>query len=45
MMAIVGLGIRVWSEAWNLGFRHVILIVIGVYDALDDTEHIEGAAR
>ena len=38
-------GIRAWLEAWNLGFRHVILIVIGVDEALDDAEQIEGAAR
>ena len=34
MMAIVGLGIRVRLESRNLGLRHVILIVIGVGDAL-----------
>lgn len=34
MMAIVGLGIRVRLETWNLGFRHVILIVIGVVGAV-----------
>ena len=34
MMAIVGLEIRVRLESRNLGLRHVILIVIGVGDAL-----------
>jgi disulfide bond formation protein DsbB len=33
IMAIVGLGIRVRVETRNLGFRHVILIVIGVVGA------------
>ncbi len=34
MMAIAGLAIRVRLETRNLGFRYVILIVIGVGDAL-----------
>ena len=34
MMALVGLRIRVRLETWNLGLRHVILIVIGVVGAV-----------
>ena len=30
MMAVAGLRIRLWLETRNLGFRHAILMVIGV---------------
>ena len=45
MMAAAELGSGFGWRPWNLGFRHVILIVIGVDEALDDAEQIEGAAR
>ena len=34
MMAVAGLRIRLWLETWNLGFRHVILELIGGVGAI-----------
>jgi hypothetical protein len=34
LMSFVGLGIRAWLEARNLGLRHVILLVIGIVGAI-----------